>query len=149
METLCVREGSGYLAMPVVTSHTTKLVLLSLFTAHCVRFTGRCVILCEVTIEISSGVKFRGLSYPSESLGNSCAVCLVKAIPSCNSICFYFRYLPVKQQRTIAVRPQPLSAANELLKRYSGIDFSSSSLVLQLGCSWTLCGFKSGLSKAE
>ncbi len=107
METVCVCEGSGYLAMPTVTSHTTKLVLLSPFTAHCVLFTGRSVILWKGTMEISSEVKFRGLSYPSESLGNSRAVCLVKPTPSCSSISFYFRYLPVKRQHIIAVRLWP------------------------------------------
>lgn len=66
------------LAMPTVTSHTIKLALLSSFTAHCVLFTGRSVMLWEATKEISSEVKFRGLSYPSESLGNSPTVYLIK-----------------------------------------------------------------------
>lgn len=77
-------------------------------------------------MEISSEVKFRGLSYPSESLGNSRTVFLEKKpIPYCNSIYFYFRYLAVKRQRTIAVRLRPLPVVPEPLKRYSGIDFSS------------------------
>lgn len=133
IKAVCVCEGSGYLAMPTVTSHTTKLLLLSPFTAHCVLFTWRSVILWEGTIEISSEVKFRGLSYPSESLGNSHAVCLVKPIPSRNSVCFHFRYLHVKRQQTIAVRLWPLSVVHEPLKRYSGIDFSSLSLCSPAG----------------
>lgn len=48
-----------------------------------------------------------------------------KPIPYCNSIYFYFRYLAVKRQRTIAVRLRPLPVVPEPLKRYSGIDFSS------------------------
>lgn len=145
METVCVCEGLGYLALPTVTCHTTGLVLLSSFTVHCVFFTGRTVILWEATIKISSEVKFKGLSYPSESSGNSPAVCLVKLSPSCNSICFHFRYLPVKQQRTIAVRLRPQSAVHKPPKWYSGIDFSP---FVPLSSSWTtpgLCGFQLGL----
>lgn len=76
METVCVCvcEGSGYLAMPTVASRTTQLVLLSSFTAHCVLFTKRSVMLREVTMEISSEVKFRGFSYPSESSSGTVAL---------------------------------------------------------------------------
>lgn len=149
MVTVCVCESSGYLALPTVTCHTTRLVLLSSFTGHCVLFTGRSVILWEVTIKTSSEVKFRGLSYPSESSGNSPAVCLVKPIPSCNSICFHFRYLPLKQQHTIAVRLRPQSAVHKPLKWYSGIDFSP---FVPVSFSWTvpgLCGFWLGRFKVE
>lgn len=149
METVCVCEGSGYLAMPTVTSHTSKLVLLSPFTAHYVLFTVRSVILWEATIGISSEVKFGGLSYPSESLGNSRTVCLVKPIPSCNSICFYFRYLPVKRQHTIAVRLWPLVCGPRTTET---ILWDWLFFFVPAFFSWTapaLCGFQSGLSKAE
>lgn len=132
---LCVFvRCSGYLAMPTVTSHTTELVLLSAFTAHCVVFTARSVILWEATIEISSEVKFRGLSYPSEQVwGTVALVCVVKLIPPRNSICFYFRYLTIIRQCTIAVRLRPPSVVHDPLKRYPGIDFSSLSLCFPAG----------------
>lgn len=130
MEIVCL--DPGYSAVPTVTSHSTELVLLSPFTAHCGLFTWRAVILWEATMEISSEVKLSGLSYPSESLANTRIMCLVKLIPLCNSICFYFRYLPVQWQHTMAVRLRPLTVVHEPLKRYSETDFSSLSRVLRL-----------------
>lgn len=45
---------------------------------------------------------------------------------------FYFRYLPVQWQHTMAVRLRPLTVVHEPLKRYSETDFSSLSRVLRL-----------------
>lgn len=146
METVCVCESSGYLALPTVTCHTTRLVLLSSFTGHCVLFTGRCVILWEATIEISSEVKFRGLSYPSESSGNSPTVCLVKPIPSCNSICFHFRYLPVKQQHTIAVRAATSVCGPQTTEM---ILWDWLFLFVPVFFGWTVWFFGLGLSEVE
>ena len=126
MEAECVCGG---LAVPTVTSHTTELVLLSPFAAHCVLFTGRSVILWEATIEDLIRGEVQRLKLPKWEFREQ-SRCVSrkknktkKNTPSRNPICFYFRYLHVRRQYIKAVRLRPLSAAHEPTKRYSGIDF--------------------------
>lgn len=140
METVCVCEGSGYSAMPTVTSQTTKLVLLSHFTAHCVLFFYW--EMCNI-MRGRNGEPIRGevqeLKLPKwELTEQSCCMSHKKnPIPSCNMICFYFHYLHVKEQHTKAVRLRPLSAVHQPLKWDSGIDFS---FFVPMFSSWTAPG---------
>lgn len=85
----------GYLARPTVTSHTTAIVLLSSFTAHCVLCTGRSVKLWAATMEIS---KFGGSNYPSESLANSRSVSWKNPFPVATQSVFSSVIYPSEDQ---------------------------------------------------